>query len=1770
MDLQSSLQKTLGESYTIERELDGGGMARVFVAHDQQLDRKVVVKTLADDSGVSVSADRFRREIRLAASLQQANIVPVHSAGDVGGVPYYTMPFVEGQSLRAHMDARGALDVREAVNILRDVARALAFAHERGVVHRDIKPENILLSGSTAVVTDFGIAKAIEASHSMSGATMLTQLGTLLGTPAYISPEQAAGDPQVDHLADIYSLGIVAYEMLAGTRPFTATTARALLAAHVTEQPPELTSKRDGLPPRLAALVMRCLEKEPARRPQKAGDLLNALETALTSSVATTGGTTPSIAVLPFANLSPDADDGFFADGLTDEIITDLSGLKSLRVIARAAVMRYKGTDKEPTAVARELRVRYVLDGSVRRAGASMRLTARLLDIESDSTIWADKLSGTVEDVFAMQERVSRTIVDALKLKLTAREERHLADRPFEDLRAYEAYLQAKQAMWSFGPAPLQRARELVQLAISRVGESPLLVSALGFIAIHAISAGGADMAAEATTAEACARKLVLLAPDSFGRYALEGLLHWRRGEIGEAIATLSSAHEREPSNVDVVVYLQYCYLMAGRDDRARETSRLVVALDPVTPLMQVMPTFCDLMAGRTREVLDAYAEFASREPLNPLAQFWLLSIRAEGADVPGMRESAADLVSRWPASEFGEAARITLELLDNPGAASALVVPPAIRVLSAESESIARSLTWLFARLGAHEAALDALQDAIDRGLAHYPHLARDCHSLAETRRHPRFQRLLAIVRERWERGGTSASDLAQAMTPESPAVPKPVIAVLPLANIGAGADDEYFADGMTEDIISQLSQIASLRVISRTSAMGYKNSSRKPREIAAELNASHVIEGSMRRAGDRVRIVARLMEARTEAHLWSETFNRDLTDIFAIQSELAQRIATALVARLSPAEARRVAKRPTMDMEAYNLFLLGRQEYNRVSPQAFARAEEFYDQAIARDPSFARAYAAKALVHMYHGGGYWGVKPTVAYERAVALARKAIELDPDVGEAHMVLGAYESWIRFDWGASEAHFTRAIALNPSHAFTHIMHGWLQLATGRLDEAVQSARFAVELDPVAPLILANALSFHHIARQRGDFDIELMAARRLTAMDGVDTIVRTFESISRGQANEILPEIRALARGAENVFLRALHAWCAAAAGADAEARAVIGDLHAQERKEYVWATGFALAYAHLGESAKAFEYLERAYQDRAGWLNVLGCSPAFDPFRGDPRFDRIVKRVGVVVVPEVSNRRFTPMPAPRTSKAAQDGKSVAVLPLTNLSGSSDDEYFADRRSVAVLPFANLSPDPENEFFAEGITDDLIAQIARIRSLRVIARTSVLRYRGVPDAARTAARELGVGAVVEGTVRRAGKRARIVAQLIDSASAAPIWSETYDRDLDDIFSVQTEVATCVAGALKANLKSDERLRLEKPRVDAATYDLYLLGRHHANRRTDDSLRKAISYFGEAIARDPKFSAAHAGLADAYLFAGLGYATIPAPEAFAFARKAVAGALALDDALPEALCAEGMVAMHCDWDVPRARRAFERAIDLNPNAVAGYQWLAWTQFAVGDYLDAAKTQERALELDPLNVSVITESGWPYSYAGLHEIALTRYQRAIELDPGYALGYYNAGMSMHMMGNHAAGISAYQHALASVGRMAFVTSQLAIAKAQTGSRADAEELLDELRAQAGAGGPANISLAMVADELGLVSEALDALERAYATREPFIWCLGLEMWLRLPNVRHTPRFEALCARMEIKPHDVAGQRAVLLAHAQERGFAPPSDPPPSTLA
>ncbi|HEY9229078.1 MAG TPA: protein kinase, partial [Gemmatimonadaceae bacterium] len=472
-ELRDRLQDALGASYTIDRELGGGGMSRVFLVEDARLGRRVVVKLLSPDLGAGVSIERFEREIKLAARLQHPHIVPLLSAGDVNGLPYYTMPYVAGASLRERLQS-GPVSPHEAQGILRDVARALAYAHRQGIVHRDIKPENVLLSEGAAMVADFGVARAIRAASTVAGESSLTQTGTQIGTPAYMAPEQAAGDPDVDFRADLYAFGVMAYELLAGQHPFAERrTAHALVVAHMTEEPKAITSHTTHVTPSLASIVMQCLGKDPADRPESASAVVAALEgtTAPPVSAAVvvkTPASTATIAVLPFANMSGDPDNEYFSDGITDDIISALTQVKGLRVAARASAFSYKGKHEALGMIGRTLGVATVLQGSVRRAGNKVRVTAQLMNTHDGFQLWSERFDRALDDIFAIQDEIARSIVDRLELTLGLKETKSLVARPTDDLQAYELYLRGREAVQQRTPPSMRRALGFFEHAVTR------------------------------------------------------------------------------------------------------------------------------------------------------------------------------------------------------------------------------------------------------------------------------------------------------------------------------------------------------------------------------------------------------------------------------------------------------------------------------------------------------------------------------------------------------------------------------------------------------------------------------------------------------------------------------------------------------------------------------------------------------------------------------------------------------------------------------------------------------------------------------------------------------------------------------------------------------------------------------------------------------------------------------------------------------------------------------------------------------------------------------------------------------------------------------------------------------------------------------------------------------------------------------------------------------------------------------------------------------
>ena len=473
-DASDRLNHALAGRYRIGRELGAGGMATVYLARDLKHERDVAVKVLRPDLAESLGRERFLREIQLAAKLSHPHILPLHDSGDAGGALFYVMPNVEGHSLRDRLNATGKLPIGEALRIAQEVAGALDYAHRHDVVHRDIKPENIMLQDGHALVADFGIGKAVS---DVAGDT-LTQAGMSVGTPAYMSPEQAVGEA-VDGRSDIYSLGCVLYEMLVGEPPFTGPNVQAVIAKRFVQTPADVTAMREGVPRPVARALQQALARTPVDRHPTAGDFLAALrEVDSPANVARPSAPAQSIAVLPFANLSPDRDNEYFGDGIAEDIINALSQVNGLHVAARTSAFSFKGKHDDLRVVGEKLNVATVLEGSVRKAGNRIRITAQLMAVSDGYQLWSERYDRELVDVFAVQDEIASAIAGRLQLTF-AKPTDAPAKATTADVEAYELIVRGRALSMQRG-RPILAAIECFQRAIALVPTSAAAHAGLG------------------------------------------------------------------------------------------------------------------------------------------------------------------------------------------------------------------------------------------------------------------------------------------------------------------------------------------------------------------------------------------------------------------------------------------------------------------------------------------------------------------------------------------------------------------------------------------------------------------------------------------------------------------------------------------------------------------------------------------------------------------------------------------------------------------------------------------------------------------------------------------------------------------------------------------------------------------------------------------------------------------------------------------------------------------------------------------------------------------------------------------------------------------------------------------------------------------------------------------------------------------------------------------------------------------------------------------
>jgi serine/threonine-protein kinase len=680
-DLLAQLQHTIGDRYQLEREVGAGGMARVFSAQDRRHGRRVAVKVLRPESVAWLGPERFHREIEIVSRLQHPHILPIYDSGGADALLYYVMPFVAGETLRQRLERERVLPVDEALRLTAEVADALGYAHRENVVHRDIKPANILLSEGHALVADFGVARCIQEADDVR----LTVTGGSIGTPAYMSPEQCFAERAIDGRSDQYGLACVLYEMLTGELPFGGTTSMAILTRKATEPVRSLHTLRTAVPRAVELAVLRALDRAPDRRFATMAEFVAALQAASPDDATRPTAPAPpapwSVVVLPFANLSSDPENEYLSDGITDDLIYALAR-GGLRVVARTSAFAFKGRQDDVREIGRALQVRAVLEGSVRRSGPRLRVTAQLVDTETGFELWSERYDRRVDHTFDVQDEISRSIVEALQggvLHETSR----LVEVPTGSLTAYEAYLRGRFHWNQRTENGLLRSLDYFAAAVEAdpaflqafagLADAHLTLGLYGVLAPEqtmpqALDAAERVLAADPTAAGALAARASVRAlyehhwsaadqdfaaaiqadpqyPTGHQWYAMHALAPLRRFE--EARARLRRARELDPLSAPVAVSVGVLDLYEGRYGDAAALCASVLERDPSFGLAPYFQGQALSAMGRNQEAVETLRRALVLTGGSPEVESALGVAHAAGGDEAGARAILAGLTER-------------------------------------------------------------------------------------------------------------------------------------------------------------------------------------------------------------------------------------------------------------------------------------------------------------------------------------------------------------------------------------------------------------------------------------------------------------------------------------------------------------------------------------------------------------------------------------------------------------------------------------------------------------------------------------------------------------------------------------------------------------------------------------------------------------------------------------------------------------------------------------------------------------------------------------------------------------------------------------------------------------------------------------------------------------------------------------------------------------------------------------------------------------------
>src|SRR5882724_9485704 len=1838
--------------YRIESLLGVGGMGEVYLARDELLGRKVALKFLPEHlTAEATQLSRFKSEARTASALNHPNILTVHEIDVEGKRQFIATEFIEGITLRALL-ARGRMNLHDALEIAVQVASALAAAHETGVVHRDIKPENIMLRpDGYAKVLDFGIAKLTEQQPAsdlhevVTTTTLQTQPGLVLGTARYMSPEQTRGQ-KADVRSDIWSLGVVVYEMVGGVPPFSGETPSDCIASILTTEPPLLSVVSPNVPRKLQAIVQKALRKNRDERYQTIKEMLADLRrlkevsesitsgwkrqkkiTALlaasvavalviaglfiymrpTRTVTNTlvGNASPlvsvipekSVAVLPFKNLSADQESARFADGMQDEILTDLARIADLKVISRTSVMQYEsGIARNLREIGQQLGVAHLLEGSVQRAANRVRVNAKLIDARTDAHLWAQTYDRDLADVFAIQSEIAEAIADQLQARLSPNEKAAIENPPTADLAAFDLYSRAKTLLvtTSFTPTGEQNLRQAVELLNQAATRDSAFFEAyyqLAFVHGRLYSLGFDHTASRLASAEAALQAAIRLRPDAgethlaranylyygprdyagalaeleTGRRSLPndprlseltGYILRRRGQQEEGLRNLEKAMELDPRNSFIMqqIALSYQFLRRYPEEAAiLDRALTIIPKDAATKVNRTLVDF--YWKADTKPLHHAIDSILAGDPgaISEVADSWFVCALAEHDRVAAERAlvalgdnpwlvDAAVILSR----SFGEGllARVmkdeakaraafskaraeqekivqaqpnygpalcVLGLIDSALGRKEAALQEARRateLLPVEKDSINGShMIQYFAITAAWTGEKDLALQQLELGArAPTPSQALNYGALKllpfwdPLRGDSRFEKIVASLgpkeAKRLSESHTSPSQApAQSPTEKS-------IAVLPFADLTQTRDQEYFCDGIQEEILTRLSKIADLKVISRTSTQRYKNSPSNLLEIAKELGVAHILEGTIQKSADQVRVNVQLINAQNDSHLWADKYDRKLTDIFSIESEIAEKIADSLQAKLSSAEQMALNAHPTESTEAHQLYLRGRYVMEKRTPADLNKAANYFNQAITQDPHYAAAYAG--LADCYVLLPQWKQGPVAEYlSKARAAANKALQIDGNLADAHASLGMIAFGEKLDLREAKREFERAIQLNPNYALAHYCLGYsVLLALGNHDQAVAELKQAIELDPVSSVINTNLGSAYILARRYPEAIAQLRKTIELNPGFAYAHAILGEALELNGQLDDAFTEYEKSYNAGHDFRGLMMMARVHGLKGDRAKALQMFEQAK-QLNSPDIWAFGCAMVYLGLGDRNEALNWLEQSYQQKE-FINVstIKDDPLFDPLHGDPRFEKLVNQI---MSPAVIAAGATSIPT----------KSIAVLPFKPLLAASRDE------SLEI-----------------GMADTLITKLGNLRQIIVRPVSAVRKYAGLEQDPVAAGREQRADAVLDGTIQKSGERIRVTVRLLSAADGQQLWADKFEDEFTDIFSVEDSISERVAAALAGTLTGADKKQLTKRYTEnAEAYQLYLKGRYYAARYTPEGTKKAIAYFDKAIALDPNYALAYDGLAYCY------YASDwfgPPKENFAKGRALVEKALEIDPALAEAHVSLGLLVAWLDYDWPGAEREFKRAFELNANYPPAHLWYGYYLMGLGNFDQSIAEIKRAIELDPLSAEANIWLGIALLDGHRYDEALQQLRTTVEAEPDNWLAHLYFARALEKKGELSGAIAELKKTTLIEGAPAEVVSALGYAYAVSGNKAEAEKIILQLKEQSEQSKQFYVpayGIATIYAGLGDKERAFAYLEKEYANGAFYLNYLKVDP--EVDNLRSDPRFADLLRRVRLAP-------------------------------